>query len=327
MDETFRLPRSLRNMAIGSILGFLAWFTIDLFVVLDKLDGPHPILLAALLLGVPLIMVGTSALLLATYYRSELTIVDDLVTSRGLFIERSLDLRDVTEARWQVAPNWGSLSFRSGSKRLALHFGTYAIEDRERMVHYLRSRLPAEIQVGWNLYAYKVKPFDRQTTPAKPGPDEILLRRDRWDRYFVPTLVVSSLVGFVVWRITGELKPSIAFPLVLLGLLIFLRFSTPAEGIVAQKLSASFSPDHAHFFRFALLWGLVGLAGLLVNGYFRPGMKDLDAILIVGGVAWCAVFFHEVYLLDRREARRDREAADLAAKARGEPADDHWSAD
>jgi hypothetical protein len=107
----------------------------------------------------------------------------------------------------------------------------------------------------------------------------------------------------------------------------WLRFGMPAKGMIAPKLSASRNPDLFGFAWFCLFWGLVAIACLTINERFRPRMEQPDAILAAGCVAWFGVLLFEAFRLDRRQTRREREAADLAAKARGEPAADPWRDD
>ncbi len=326
MDETFRLKRSYRNQGLGFLALFLAVDVAALYLVRQSDPTiPHPVALACLILGVPSFMAGLAVWMLAAYWRSSWTFRNGLVTERGVFKEKTLDLREVTSARWQWGPDWGRVVLRTESDRLTITFGNFQPEECERIVRHLRSALPPEVQVDWNLYVYKVKPFEPPTPPkTKPGPDEVLVRRDRYDRNFVPFLALASVLGAVFWRITGEWRPALGFPVVTLVGLVLLRFSIPAEGMVAKKFSTSVDPDLTHFFWFGLLWGLVAMAGMAVNEYFRPRMDHLDAILIVGIIAWLGVLIYEAYLLDRRQARRDHEAADLAAKARGESSADPW---
>ena len=93
-----------------------------------------------------------------------------------------------------------------------------------------------------------------------------------------------------------------------------MRATTPAEGMIATKLSSIINKDTDRFLPFLLLWFFAGLAGVIAHGILRPGQKDLDAFMIAGGGIWFAVLLFEAWRTDRRQKRRDREAADLAAK-------------
>ena len=66
----------------------------------------------------------------------------------------------------------------------------------------------------------------------------------------------------------------------------------------------------------------VSLRDILTIAFYYRGVA-----IIVGLVVWFGVLFFEAYRLDRRQGARDREAADRAAKARGELAADPWRAE
>lgn len=320
MDETFRFSPMNRKIAMGCLPLFLAWVVATLYLIRTDPNIRHPVGFAILTLGVPSFMAALSAWLLVESFRSELTFGEGWLAYRGVFRETTIDLAEVTSIRWRTWPAGGSVVLWTESSRLALGLGHYDDEDRERIILHLRSAVPPEIETGWNFFAYRLKPFERRWERTKPGPDEVLVRRERWDGYFLPFLATVGLVGVVSWWITGELR-FFAGLLVPLGLWPALRFTTPARGMVSKKLSASsFKPDG-----FGLLWGLVAIAGLVLNGYLRPGMKDLDPVMIAGMVAWFAVFGFETFLMMRRKEHRDREAADLAAKAGGERMADAWA--
>lgn len=326
MDETFRLRRYYRNMGLGFLPFFLAMGGLGLYALRIEPVPPHPVAAACFALSFPLFMVGGSIWMIAAYWRARWTFRDGRVTARDVFHEKTIDLAEVTSARWQWGMEWGAVRLRTESDRLTLTFGSFERVERERIVRHLRETLPPEVQVDWNLYAYKVKPFEPPKSPkTKPGPDEILIRRDRYDRNFVPFMALASLLGAVFWRVSGEWRPALGFPVVTLAGLMLLRFSTPAEGMVAKK--PSFKSDDARFFRFVALWVPAGLACMIVYGYFKRAGDENAPILIVGAVVWAAVFFYEVYLYDRRTMRREREAADLAAKGRGEAMTDAWTSD
>ena len=157
---------------------------------------------------------------------------------------------------------------RGGSTRLSIEFGAYEAEDSARIVHHLRSVLRREIQKGWNLFAYKTALFQRKSVSMKPGPDEILIRRERWDRYLVPSLVMASLAGIGAWRIAGQ-SGFLAAPIVPLVGWVLLRFTTPAGGLITKKLSLSADPDTVRFLGCLVVWWLVGIAVVSTHEVFR----------------------------------------------------------
>ena len=122
----------------------------------------------------------------------------------------------------------------------------------------------------------------------------------------------------------GELRFFLAAPLHVVVGWTFLRHTTPAEGMVEKKLTASWNPDMSRFLVSLPLWAVVGIAVLAVFVAFRSGLADAVEVMIVGAVLWFAVLVFEERLESGRQARRDRVAADLAAKSRGEAGADPW---
>ena len=87
------------------------------------------------------------------------------------------------------------------------------------------------------------------------------------------------------------------------------------------------TPDTSGFLGFLLLWFLVAIAGIAAHSVFRPRLAHPDAFAIVGAAIWFGALMFEAALQDRRRAHREREAADLAAKARGEATANAWPID
>lgn len=323
MDATFRQKRSLRNLALACIFGFMAWSLFGLGVVLadDRGAGNFPAMLA-LMAGFPLVMAMFSLWGLVAYHRCELQVRGDRLISVGVARSREMDLRDVTRARWLVRPG-GGLALRNGAGRLMINLAEYEDEDRAWIIDHLRSALPRDVQENWNLFAYTV--VDRLRRPAvrKPGPDEVLVHRRYWSRYFAPLSAAACVICTATWWFTGEWA-ILAGMLFAPGLWALVYWSTPAEGQVVTKIGA----DLRSFpFRFLLAWLLVAIAGLALHQALRPRQEVADIPLIAVCVAWFAVLIFRMHLADRRRSRQVREAADLAAKARGEATIDPWAVD
>ena len=78
--------------------------------------------------------------------------------------------------------------------------------------------------------------------------------------------------GVVSWRILGQ-PGFLASPLFPLAAWALMRATTPAEGMIATKLSSIINRDTDRFLPFLLLWFLAGLAGVIVHGVLPLGRK------------------------------------------------------
>ncbi len=293
MDATFRMRRWYRNLGVAVGLEFLALGALGVYEALTEPSVKHRAVAAAMSGGIALVMPGLLLWMLVSYRRHELTVRGDRVTLRGIMQRREIDLREVTEARWLTRPVGGSLVLRSGSTRIPIHFANYESEESARIIHHLRSMLSPVVQSGWNLFAYKVASPEGRSVRRKPGPNEFLIRRDRWDRYLVAFLPVTGLIGIIGWWSTGELgflfAPSIP---PLLGWAL-MRSSTPADGMFVPRL---LTPDTSGFLGFLLLWFLVAIAGIAAHAVFRPRLAHPDAFAIVGAAIWFGALMFEAAL-------------------------------
>ncbi|QEH32767.1 MraY-like glycosyltransferase [Aquisphaera giovannonii] len=313
MDATFRLARKNRNVGLGGILGFTAALALTLYVAWTDPKIRDPRLLVVLAGGFYMFMTGLSALLLASYYCQRLMLRGERVQLLGLFQSIEVDLCSVTRARWRP----GELTLWDNSTRLTIDFRVYqwSREERDELIRVVRSALDPEIQTGWDLFAYKMGYGLPRRPPGEPGPAEVLLTRSLWTRYFLPLVILAVVGGVTAWRLTGNPRflTAPSAPLLLWGVL---RYTTPAEGIVSSKIHARSVKDAGRFLVFLLVWGTVGIAAIIWASW--PGWENQPIPFIVTLVIWMSVLLYEAAREDRRTARRDREAAELAAKARGE---------
>jgi len=124
----------------------------------------------------------------------------------------------------------------------------------------------------------------------------------------------------VAWRISGTWQwDLLATPILPLALWAFVRLSTLAEGMIVPKRSTTADPDTARFIGFVMLGLFVSVAGnAAFEVFLRHRLTHPDAVLIVGAIIWSGVAIFVIGNHAEREDRREREAADLAAQARGE---------
>ena len=210
-----------------------------------------------------------------------------------------------------------------GSARIAIDFENYETEERVIIVRHVRSMLLPEVQ--------RAGTCSRTRCAARAAIGSVEARS--WRDLF-PTAAMGPIPPAIaggggsrgncrVGRNLGQ-PGFLAVPLFPLAAWALMRTTTPAEGMIATKLSSMIKSDTDRFLPFLLLWFFAGTGGVIVHGVLRPGQKDLDAFMIMGGGLWWAVLLFEAWRTDRRQKRRDREAADLAAKGGGETVDDSW---
>ncbi|MDR3622678.1 MAG: hypothetical protein P4L85_25220 [Paludisphaera borealis] len=322
MNATFRHRRSNRTTGLWCGLGSSAWAAFAAWVAATAPNVSNRLAAGAFLAGVPLAMTTLSLWVLAAYRHERLTIQGNQIAHKGVTRRKEIDLAQVIEARWRL-PLPGSVVLRDASTRLAIPFSNYEDDDVERIVAHLRSALPPKIQTNWNLFAYKASARRERSNRTKPSPDEILVDRKRWDRFFTPVLVFYLLaVAVNTYIIKGDFRPLLVAPVPIVALWLLFRMTTPAKGTVTQKLSKSADPDLYHLLVVTAVTLPSALLGFVAVERLRPHLAHPDAIMIAWTFACLMIFLFEGHRLDRRKARRDREAADAAAKARGEAIDD-----
>jgi hypothetical protein len=322
MNETFRLSKSYRDIFVVFLVVFLALLAAVIFAASKEPSAGRKLNMAIGLGGFPLMMVACSILMIVEHRRHGLTIQGTRVVLRRISRPTEFDLREVTVARWRFP---GNLVLRSGSARVVIHLPNYDPEARERIEQYLRSTIDPAVQTGWNLMVYKLEMVKRRAT-GKPGPDEVLVRRENWSRYFAPCLVATGVVVFAYWSATGNVRPFAAL-LMPLAAWASLRFTTPAEGMLAKKISLPATAEGRRFLGFLIVWIVVGAAGLATHTRYQAQLVHASPVMVAGILIWYAAFIFEFAVLGRRQSRREREAAELAAKTRGELRFDSWQRD
>jgi hypothetical protein len=332
LNATIRPKRFYLYLGLGGVIGYPAWAVIGIWIALTEPGVSHRGILLAIMGGIPLAFAALSAWILAAYCRERLTIQGNRITIQGIFRRVEFDLRDVTEARWRLWPEGGSVVLKTAATRVSIDFGTFEREEIRWMIDHLRSVIVPDIQTNWNPFDDKIAARLRRPKPTEPGPHEVLLRRDHWDGYLAPVVMAASLLVFVTWWITGELSFLAAPVIPLLGWL-GLRIATPAEGMIAPKPSFSKSTEQYRLIAFLLIWGIVGFVALKMFEIFHAQVGHPRIVLAFGMIVWVSVVLYEVFRSDRRRSQRNRIAAELAAKGGGEEQldatlgarDDHWS--
>jgi hypothetical protein len=325
MNASYRLKRSLRTQGVCFGLGFAASVIFAAWIAATAPNVPNRLAAVVVLAGVPLAMTGLSAWMLAAYYRERLTMQGDRIVHEGVVGRKEIDITHVVEARWRI-PLPGGIVLRDASTRLSISFSNYEDDDVDRIVGHLQSTLPPQIQFGWNLFAYRSDACRARKARTKPGPDEILADRRRWDRLFAPVLVLALITGAASGWIRGRPSDILISLLAVLSCWILFRTMTPAQGTVVRKLSRATDPETCQILTLAAAAIFFGIAGLVAVSQLRPRLNHPDAVTIIWSLACFAIFMVEGQRLERRRAIREREAADAAAKVRSDAVDESaWS--
>ena len=142
----------VRNIGMISTAGFLVlgiWSVWAAAVDLDE-SFPRP-LLAAVIFGVfwsAMTCVGVYVIVL--YYKYQLCVDDESVRQGGVFREQHAELSRVREFRWRRFPAGGSVKLLGESGNLTIEFTNVSAADRMELITRFRSRIPPELQVGWD---------------------------------------------------------------------------------------------------------------------------------------------------------------------------------
>jgi phage-related protein len=182
----------------------------------------------------------------------------------------------------------GSVALRTSSARLTIWFANYEAQERSQIIRHVRSILRPESQTGWNLFAYKIAFREPRSKSTVPGPGEILITRNRWDRLFGIFALLFIAVGFACWLILGNAS-YLATPLGLLPLWGLIRHMIPPQGIIERKMSLRSNPDTTRFLLFLLIWALVAIVALLVAEALQSRIAYPDQTRIAGAVVWITI--------------------------------------
>jgi len=244
MNEVFRLPRKqlFVGLACAVFFAVMAAFVFGICLSNDtRKPLPWPGVLIVIVAGESfwLSWLATALYGLAAYWREELHIEGAQLRFRGVLRTATLDLTEVTQARWRYWPS-ASLTLRSGAERLNIHF---QYDDSKRLMEHLHAQIPYQVQVDWPLFHY------HHLRPRVIGPDHVLIDRKRIDRYLVPAAIAIfvALLACGIW--VDFLKAAVSG-----GLMVFvlfaMRYMIPKKGFHERSMRATFRDEPG------LLWML-----------------------------------------------------------------------
>lgn len=258
-------------------------------------------------------MAGLSVLPLLACWRETLTVENGKAIQQGVIGRREIDLRDVCDARWRPASN-GRITLRSLKEELTIHLEDFEPNERLWLIRYCRNALPDSVQQEWDLFCYRIAiPLRKHDSKGSrsPGPGEVKLTRRRWDWFLLPLVAFTAVYGVVAcWKLQQPRMLIAPLPAVMLWLI--LRFSTPKQGIVSERISSQ--PEQKRFLIFVVWWLGVLIVGLVVFKLVNLPMPHsvvlgtIATVFFLGGLVW------QARRCDRERQKRDREAAKVATQ-------------
>lgn len=259
----FRPPRDYLDGGVLTLTFFtvigVAWCTFMIVVTPPDRDI-FVILLAVTLWTVP---ASLSCWLLLKYRKVSLTIEPGTITVQGIFSRKSFDLTDVQKVCWRLFP-MGLRVFTTPLETVSLSVSHFSREDKVWLIRYFRQSFPEAIQENWPLYclhAVNRLSAEKHTVVRPPGLDEILITRKRYDRIFIPLILVSAVAGIFI-GITLHNFALLVLPFLFVMFWFILRNGTPREGQVQKRLLTV--RENRAVFLLLGCWSILGFGFIII---------------------------------------------------------------
>jgi hypothetical protein len=313
MYQTFRIRPFYRDIGLICVAIWSAFGVVAAWAAMTDPKIAHP--LAALLLfgAISSFFNGLGVWLLLAYWKYRLIIEDHHLTKIGIFATRELRLVDVTEAHWRLRPVGGGILLATPDVRMKLDFNEYTTEQRDALIRHFRAELDPSVQEGWKLFAYRVS--DGEPTGREPHPGDVLVTRRRADLIgSAATLAAAGIGMFRAWQV-GKWWFALGPPGFMFAVWMFLRFSTPKQGQIDRRISAMDWPPGL----IRILLSLLPFVGFIELISWLRLAPTSETVAMSSGLAIYVIYvMTEAYFGDRWQRRRDVQAAEAAAIARGE---------
>ncbi|WP_417376158.1 hypothetical protein [Gimesia maris] len=251
--------------------------------------------------------------LLLSYYFVSLTIQGSKVIEQGVLLRKELDPERIRQLRWIASPS-GGIKLKTLTDKTTIYLENFPCEDRLWIVEYLRAQIPEPNQEGWDLFCHRValplRRYDPQALPV-PDNDEVLLTRKRWDRLLIPWILLFTVGGILAaWKF--NLPHLLSAPLLPMILWLSMRYSTPKQGMVSQKLSA----DKESRSYLIFLGGMLVAYLILLNGLkfiANPPVSE-STIMFCLTVNWFAVVLWKSHRIGKKLHKKQLEASKTSVK-------------
>ncbi|QDT28435.1 hypothetical protein Enr10x_37770 [Gimesia panareensis] len=205
-----------------------------------------------------------SCWMLLKYRTVSLTIEPGTITVQGIFSRKVVDLADVQKVSWRIFP-MGLRVYTTPCETASLTVSHFSPEDQVWLIRFFRQIFPEAIQENWPLYCLHAASRLRKkkhTVVPPPGPDEILITRQRYDRFAIPVILVS-VVAAILMGILQHNFALLVLPLPLVMFWFLLRKGTPREGQIQKRLLVE--RDHRETFLLLGFWSVLLLGFIIIQ--------------------------------------------------------------
>jgi hypothetical protein len=308
MHQIFRPRKYYRNVGVLCLVFFLGMMICS--VVAFVLQGPpnQNIYTAFFICGLWGFMSCLMVWLLLVYKRESLHILEEKIIQQGVIRSKTVELREITVLHWKCAPSGGSVILCSPSNTIKISLGNFEPEQRQSLIRFFRLITPGEIQRDWKPFCHKIAvPMRVESLDLPLKPDEVLLTRRRWNKFFlICFLVLTILCVAIKWLLQNP--RALLVPVGLVPVWLLMRFVTPRKGMRSKTLSS----EGKEFLPF-LIWFAVAIGGTYLFSALQNQIPWFAFWATFAFVAWFGVLLLIAYHLDRRKRRADLAQAEGAA--------------
>lgn len=310
--RVFRPPRDYRDGGLLSLIFFTLLFLT--FTVLMRLAALPEFrnwitLFFIMLWSVPAIL---SCWMLLKYRKVSLTIESGTITVQSIFSSKVIDLAEVQKVCWRLFPT-GLRVHTNHFETVSLTVSHFSREDQIWLIRYFRQVFPEAIQENWPLYclhaANRLRP-EKHTVVPPPGPDEIMITRQRYDRILIPLILVSTVAGIVAVFTHHDFALFI-LPVLCLMFWFMFKIVTPREGQIQKRLIAD--KENRGVFVLMGCWGVLLVSFLFIQRLEMP-TSSKNTWMLVSTVALLPAVIPVIMRAEKKRKQLDLIKAEQAAR-------------
>lgn len=310
--RVFRPPKDYRNGGLFSLIFFtligIAWCSL---MIMATPPDRHifVILFTVTLWSLPAIL---SCWMLLKYRKVSLTIESGTITVQRIFSRKVLDIAEVQKVCWRLFP-MGLRVYTTPRETVSFTVSHFSREDQVWLIRYFRQVFPEAIQENWPLYclhvANRFRP-EKHTVVPPPGPDEILITRQRYDRILIPLILVSTVAGIVAVFTHHDFTLFI-LPVLCLMFWFMFKIVTPREGQIQKRLIAD--KENRGLFVLMGCWGVLLLSFLFIQRLEMP-TSSKNTWMLVSTVALLPAMISVIMRAEKKRKQLDLIKAEQAAR-------------